>query len=178
MSHSSRLPPALSWGRPLVLLLALLIYLAAAAPAPQPAATGESGGATVVARFVPVDLLLHTGKTPLASYQLELTAKNASIVGLEGGDSAAFRDAPFYDPAALEGPAHRIILAAFSTQPAAALPTGVTRVARLHLSVVDAAQPPNAHPDITAKVVVATDSQGQSIPTTLELRYPAQGDPQ
>lgn len=82
------------------------------------------------ARFRPVDVYVDAGDRPLAAYQIEITAADcAEVVGVEGGDHAAFRAAPYYDPAALSG--GRIVIGAFST--AADLPRGKTRVAKLHM---------------------------------------------
>ncbi len=84
-------------------------------------------------RFEAVDVYVDSGAKPLAAYQFELTATRgrAAIVGVEGGEHPAFQQAPYYDPAALQH--DRIIIAAFST--GRDLPTGRTRVARVHLQV-------------------------------------------
>jgi hypothetical protein len=80
-------------------------------------------------RFVAVDVYVDAGSAPLAAYQFELTGgASAKVVGVEGGENAAFREAPYYDPAALKG--GRIIIAAFSTSDN--LPVGRTRVATVH----------------------------------------------
>jgi hypothetical protein len=163
-----------------VLLLALCVWMARAAvvsrsPATQPSQHLDLPAAQGALRFVPVDILLDTGARPLGAYQVEITAKNADIVGLEGGDPAPFQKAPYYDPAALQGGADsgRIIVAAFSTD--AALPTGATRVARLHLAVRGAGEGADK-PDLTSRLVVATDGAGQAIQTKLELRVSPEGD--
>lgn len=80
-------------------------------------------------RFRPVDIYVDSGAERMAAYQLEIVATNATIVGVEGGESAAFREPPFYDPKALAG--GRIKLAAFQTR--GELPRGRTRVATLHM---------------------------------------------
>jgi hypothetical protein len=95
---------------------------------PQAAQPGpDSAG-----RFAWVDVYV-TSDQPLAAWQLELSSTGAafSIVGVEGGEHAAFAQPPFYDPAALNQ--GRIILAAFST--ATELPVGKTRVARVHVLI-------------------------------------------
>ncbi len=83
-------------------------------------------------RFCAMDIFVDSGSTPLAAYQLVFTATNglAKIVGIEGGDHPAFRRPPFYDPKAIQH--ERVIIAAFSTAPAAGLPAGRTRVATIH----------------------------------------------
>jgi len=66
-------------------------------------------------RFAPVHIYLDSGDKPLAAYQFELKATTGriKIVGVEGGEHAAFKEAPYYDPAALAK--DRIIIAAFNT---------------------------------------------------------------
>ncbi|HEY5911619.1 MAG TPA: hypothetical protein VJA21_13550 [Verrucomicrobiae bacterium] len=84
-------------------------------------------------RFCAVDIYLDAKGAPLAAYQLEFAVTNgaAKVVGIEGGDHPAFRDPPFYDPKAMQQ--ERVVVAAFSTEPAARLPNGRTRVATIHL---------------------------------------------
>lgn len=117
-------------------------------------------------RFVAMDVEMDAGATPLAAYQIELNTGTAELVGIEGGEPAPFRDAPFYDPHALRQ--NRVILAAFTLAPAAQLPHGRTRIARLHLEVPGAGGRAGA-PDVTVKKVLATDAQGNSIPATVRF---------
>lgn len=80
-------------------------------------------------RFVAVDVYLEAGEKKLAAWQVEVaTGDRATIVGVEGGEPAAYREPPTFDPEALQG--GKIILAAFTTKEA---PSGRVRVARLHL---------------------------------------------
>jgi hypothetical protein len=97
-------------------------------------------------------------------YQFELLAEGAKveIVGVEGGEHAAFAEPPYYDPAALTH--DRIIIGAFSTNVADNLPKEKTRIARLHLRVeggqpafrtrIDVAATPDGAP-ITAEFQVS-----------------------
>jgi hypothetical protein len=104
--------------RTLVVLGLLASRLAAAQPE------------TTVARFTTVDVVVDAGAESLAAFQVEIVAGgDAKIVGVEGGDHAAFNSPPYYDPAALQG--GRIIIAAFSTS--TSLPSGRVRVAVLHM---------------------------------------------
>ena len=50
-------------------------------------------------RFSAVDIYVDSKSAPLAAYQIEFSATNgiARIVGIEGGDSEAFHEPPFYD---------------------------------------------------------------------------------
>jgi hypothetical protein len=128
----------------------------------------SSTHATTQARFRPVEVWVDSGDTPLAAYQLEISADgDAEIVGVEGGATAPFADPPRYDPAALQG--GRIILATFST--ASGLPRGRTRVATLHVR-----EPGNRAPEYRASLVAAATADGRSIPATVQL-VPSQGDP-
>jgi hypothetical protein len=87
-----------------------------------------------------VDIFVDSTNKPLASYQLEFTASaGAKIVGIEGGDHAAFKEAPFYDPKAMQH--ERVIIGAFSTAKADKLPTGKTRVATIHLQTTGEVTP-------------------------------------
>jgi hypothetical protein len=80
-------------------------------------------------RFVAVDVYVEAGDRKLAAWQVEVaTGDRATIVGVEGGEPAAYREPATYDPEALQG--GKIVLAAFTTGDA---PSGRVRVARLHL---------------------------------------------
>jgi hypothetical protein len=133
--------------------LALLCCgLAAGLLAQQPAI--EEGRS----RFGAVDVYVDSGSTPLAAYQLEFAATNgvAKIVGIEGGEPAAFRQPPFYDPKAIQN--ERVIIASFSTAAAAGLPTGKTRVATIHYQTIET-QPPR----FELKLQTAGDAQANKI---------------
>jgi hypothetical protein len=101
-----------------ILIAIMFCLLSANLSAQQPAASD------VAVRFLTVDIFVDTKDKPLAAYQIEFSATNtvAKIVGIEGGEHPAFRDAPYYDPKALQQ--ERVILAAFSTEPDNRLPTG------------------------------------------------------
>lgn len=109
----------------------------AAAPATEPtpahADTDRHAEPLASPRFEYVDVYVDPHASPLAAYQFELkvVGGDALIVGVEGGEPAAFRAAPWYDPAALQS--GRIIVGAFST--GADLPHARSRVARLHMMV-------------------------------------------
>jgi hypothetical protein len=89
--------------------------------------------AVVDARFKAIDVFVDSKEQPLAAYQIELhaTAGDVKIVGIGGGEHAAYKQPPFYDPKAMMG--ERVIVAAYST--ADDLPVGKTRVARVHVRV-------------------------------------------
>jgi hypothetical protein len=114
--------------------------------------------------FITVDLYIDSGTATLGAYQVELTAAAAAakLVGVEGGEHAAFSQPPYYDPAALHENQlkERIVLAAFSTAPE--LPSGRTRVARLHVQATgDAAY--------EAKLQAAGSREGEHIEAKVEV---------
>ena len=92
----------------------------------------QDAAPTNTLHFRAVDIFVDSTNKPLAAYQLEFTASaGAKIVGIEGGEHAAFKEAPFYDAKAMQH--ERVIIGAFSTAKADKLPTGKTRVATIHL---------------------------------------------
>jgi len=113
-------------------------------------------------RFAPLHIYLDSGNKSLAAYQFELkaTAGKIKIVGVEGGQHAAFTEAPYYDPAALAN--DRIIIAAFNT--GRELPKGRTRIATIHLQIIG-----DAEPDYELKLVVAADADAKEIPAEISF---------
>lgn len=116
-------------------------------------------------RFTALDINVDGGSAALAAYQIELTVKSgdAKVVGVEGGEHAAFTEAPYYDPAALTQ--DRIIIAAFNT--GADLPSGKTRVARVHMQVT------GAEPEYAITLQAAASSDGKPIAASVSI---AQGE--
>jgi hypothetical protein len=111
-------------------------------------------------RFRAVDIFVDSGTKPLAAYQLEFTAPaGAKIVGIEGGEHAAFKEAPFYDPKAIQH--ERVVIGAFSTNAADKLPTGKTRVATIHLQTTG-----NETPQFEVQVKTAATMNGKKITVT------------
>jgi len=121
-----------------------------------PTARTESQKPSEPIRFVPLHIYIDSGQAPLAAYQFELKtlAGHVEIVGVEGGEHPAFTHAPYYDPAALMN--NRIIIASYSTD--AQLPTGLTRIATLHLQITG-----NIEPDYELELTVAADPGGRRI---------------
>lgn len=139
----------LGW-RTLSILLVLVFGLAAELPAQQPADEEGRG------RFCAVDIFIDSGSTPLAAYQVRFAVTNGSarIVGIEGGEHAAFRQPPFYDPKAIQNEV--AILASFNTS--GQLPNGKTRVATVHLRTT------GTKPlQFELKLQTAADAQGNKI---------------
>lgn len=109
-------------------------------------------------RFKTVDIYVNSGSNGLAAYQLEFQTKsgNMRIVGIEGGEAAVFKDAPYYDAKAMQQ--ERVVIAAFSTETEAKLPKEKTRVATIHVRVAG-----EQNPDYTVKLSVAAGSDGKKI---------------
>ena len=120
-------------------------------------------------RFQAVDILIDSKETPLAAYQLEFSIKtgDAKVVGVEGGEHSAFKDAPFYDPKAIQY--ERVIIAAFNTTSGDKLPRGKTRVATIHLQITG-----ERNPEYTVNLEIAATLEGRKIvaETTYEERKP------
>ena len=113
-------------------------------------------------RFAPLHIYLDSGSRPLAAFQFELKAAagQIKIVGVEGGQHKAFKEAPYYDPAALAN--DRIIIAAFNT--GRELPQGRTRIATIHLQIIG-----DAEPDYELKLTVAADADAKEIPAKISF---------
>ncbi len=125
----------------------------------RPAAT------TAPSHFAAVDIFVDSGLNPMGAYQFELTfaGGDARIVGVEGGELAAYAGPPFYDPAALHGDG-RIIIAAFSTDEV--LPTRRNRVARVHVQIVS-----EQLPEPGVQLIVAGAADGSPITASIAAEY-------
>jgi len=113
-------------------------------------------------RFAPIHIFIDSGTTPLAAYQFELRAVHGTvkIVGIEGGEHPAYKDAPYYDPAAM---AHdRVIVGAYSI--AKDLPTGRSRVATIHVMIEGDIQP-----EYEVTLITAGNADGNPITAQITL---------
>ncbi len=113
--------------------------------------------------FTTVDVFVSAGE-PLAAWQFELSDETGTmtVVGVENGDSDAFRDAPYYDRAAVEaGVAKRIVVADYSLD-LERLPAGRVRVATLHLML-------EGTPEFNIRLVNATAADGRRLEATISL---------
>lgn len=150
------------------------------AQTPAQAATPQVSPDQDPIRFETMDVFVDPGATALAAWQLEVTPRTregtkVTLVGIEGGGSveggahAAFAKPAYYDPAALspEG-GGRVILAAYSTSND--LPTGRTRVARLHV-MIEGDAPDGTTFDVTLRI--AADAQGRAIDGASAAGVPA-----
>ena len=129
----------------------IAIILTLLSPAVTPA-TDES------VRFTTVDIRIDPAGKALAAYQVEFVAADVSrvkLVGIEGGDAAAFTQPPYYDPSALSQ--NRVIVAAFNT--GRSLPSAPFRAARLHVQITG-----SETPKWEAKLVVAAGADGKTVP--------------
>lgn len=131
-------------------------------------------------RFAPVHIYLDPAGKPLAAYQFELVCsvparaysseedsasrrhyeRQIKIVGVEGGEHLAFKEAPYYDPAALMN--DRIIIGAFNT--GSDLPTTRTRIATIHLQITG-----DAEPKYELKLTTAADANGENLSVEITL---------
>lgn len=111
-------------------------------------------------RFAPLHIFLDSGNQDLAAFQFELKAVRGQIkiVGVEGGQHPVFKKPPYYDPAALAN--DRIIIAAFSTSHD--LPTGLSRIATIHLQIIG-----DTEPEYELDLIVAANADGENIPAEL-----------
>lgn len=111
-------------------------------------------------RFAPLHVYIDTGHRDLAAYQFELksVAGQIKIVGVEGGEHPAYKDPPYYDPAALMN--NRIIIAAFNT--GSELPRGKTRIATIHLQIIG-----DVEPQYELELTVSADADGHQIPAEI-----------
>ena len=132
-----------------VLLIALDFCLMAFAFAQESASPGETEPVQITEvripgpdnvannsiRFEAIDVFVDSGNQSLAAWQLELSChtKDVEIVGIEGGEHPAFKEPPFYDPRAMNN--NRVILGAFSMNKNEQLPSGRSRVARVHVQI-------------------------------------------
>ena len=128
--------------------LALVLFLATSASAERPRVFG-----TIV-------LTIDTAGQELAGWQLraDFGESDARIVGIEGGENAAFSDAPHYDPRALNG--GEIVLAALSSHQE--LPTGPTIVAVIHVEHDRSGLPP-----LEVSELIAVGADGNETPATV-----------
>jgi hypothetical protein len=140
----------------------ILTSVCAIVPVPARQAERDFPSNQQKVHFAPLHIYLDSGDRPLAAYQFELKAVKGQvkIVGVEGGEHQAFREAPYYDPAALSK--GRIIIAAFSAQKN--LPKGRTRIATVHLQIIGAVEP-----QYELKLMVAADADGKEIPAKISL---------
>jgi len=113
-------------------------------------------------RFAAFDVMIDSGKMPLAAYQVKIvaTSGDVALVGIEGSDQSAFAAAPYYDKHAILN--KQIIVAAYSL--AGSLPTGKTRVATLMVRLGSSAKP-----DWQITLQVAGGADGKPINATASI---------
>jgi hypothetical protein len=148
--------------RALTLVIVLAIFLTFSyATAQKPAAS------PINHYFRAFDVFIDSKDKALAAYQMEVSfsGANAKIVGIEGGKHKAFEEPPVYDPKAIQN--ERIIIAAFSTNPAATLPKGRTRIATLHVQTAGEEQQPY---EVFSTVAATANGQKIAITTSVEER--------
>jgi hypothetical protein len=139
-----------------IALILALALLDAVAPTERDQTPSIAPSSTQSIRFATVDVRIDPKSHPLAAYQVEISADspNVKLAGVEGGEHAAFREPPYYDPAALNQ--NRIILASFNT--GSDLPATDSRVARLHVQISG-----QRDPRWDVKLIVASASDGSAV---------------
>lgn len=120
------------------------------------------------AAFGWVDVVIDSGSVPLAAYQVDVSPAEGvngaespvrvTIVGVEGGAHRAFAAAPYYDPNAIQG--EHVIIGAFSLD--ADLPSGATRVARVHYMAEGRGEIPAGTALFRVKVQAASGGDGEN----------------
>lgn len=153
--------------RAFAILASLGALLVTSSVVPERAVRGQVGNSQPRAEarspFRVLDVYVDSGAAPLAAYQFEFDTTQKSVgemklVGIEGGDAAAFKEPPHYDPRALAQPVSKVIVAAFNT--GKDLPTGRTRVARLMVRVAPGATIPA---ELEGHLTAAASSDAKSI---------------
>lgn len=120
------------------------------------------------ARFTTLDVFVEPAGKPVAAFQIQLQFEDGTtVVGVEGGEHAEFKKAPYYDPKAIQK--DRIIVAAFSVAAPNDLPKTRTRLLTLHL------QTPSEKPvAFKIKKQLVSDHTGKTIdvPFVISERNP------
>ena len=140
------------------LILTILAGLALAGPL----AAQRAKEAAPAVRFQAVDIYVDSMNQPLAAYQIEFAANTEAvkIVGIEGGEHPAYKEAPYYDPRAIQR--EQVVIAAFNTTDADNLPTGRTRIATVHLQISG-----DVEPGFIARLKTAATIQGEKVDATV-----------
>ena len=117
-------------------------------------------------QFAAVEIYLNTSE-PVAAWQFELSDRSGTmkVVGVEGGESEAYRRAPYYDREAVRlGAADHVVVADYSLADVDDLPSGRTRIATIHL-MLDSED----DQDIELTLITATTHDGQVINASISL---------
>ena len=111
-------------------------------------------------RFTPLRVYIDSGERSLGAFQFELRTirGDVKIVGVEGGEHKAYKQPPYYDPAALAN--NRIKIAAFNTS--GELPSGKSRIATLHLMITGSVEP-----EYKLDLTVSADADAEEIPAEI-----------
>lgn len=114
-------------------------------------------------RFEAIDIYIDSGDVPLAAYQLEFKAVKGSvkIVGISNGEHEAYADEPpYYDTAAMQQ--NLVIIAAFSLNKTANLPTAKTRITTISLMIEG-----DIEPEYKLQLTAAASVEGKRINATI-----------
>lgn len=133
-------------------------------------------GASVT--FAAFDVFIDPRGEALAAYQVEVRAEvgaaagEIKIVGIEGGETAAFADAPYYDVRAMQS--ERAIIGALARDLGADAPKVRTRVARIHVMAEGVAAKLVAD-QLVVNLQAAGDPQGRSIAAEVSIQAAVKG---
>ena len=122
-------------------------------------------GAQPTVEFAVLDIYVNSQSESLAAWQFELRDHNGrmTVVGVENGDHAAFKHPPAYDRNTVDrDQADRIVVASYSLNAKPRLPTGLTRVASVHVRL-------DGEPDFQLELVNAGNENGVAIPAVIQL---------
>lgn len=118
-------------------------------------------------RFEALDVYVDSGDRPLAAWQMELVTDTPGIeiAGIEGGEHAAYQKPPYYDARAMRQ--NRVVLASYDDGDE--LPTGNSRVARVHVQIAGAGLC-----EYRVKLSAAASADGERIPAEITLEKAGQ----
>lgn len=133
----------------------------------QPAIAAEPIAVGPALQFAIIDITIDPLGQPLAAYQFELTAPDASlkIIGVQGSDHPAYkRDRPpYFDPIVTQRNTDRLILADYALPQldAAQLPDQPVVVARINVVYEGPADADT--PDLQLSLITAGNADGKKI---------------
>lgn len=171
--------------RPVVAIFCVLLSVAslmwlghralATGPQEQPPAQWQREIPVNEPVFSTLEITIDPEGKPLGAFQFELTSTNSSftVVGVEGGEHAAFDHGrpPYFDLTTQRVNTDRLVLAEYALPDADsnALPTGPIRVATVHIMLEGTDQIPEPI-QYAIKVTAAGDADGNPIDATASYR--------
>lgn len=158
------------------MVVALAEYRLTQSSEPVAQVEAQSEGQSVT--FAAFDVFIEPRGEALAAYQVEVRAEvgaaagSIKIVGIEGGEGAAFADAPYYDVRAMQS--ERAIIGALARDLGAGATKVRTRVARIHVMAEGITGKLDVN-QLSVKLQVAGDPQGRSIGAEVSIQSAVKG---